>query len=67
MKILYRAFGKERLVEIELHNMTEREPHDLTLWVEREEDYYALMSPEYKNKKVAIITRQNWLRAGLDP
>lgn len=63
MKILYTAFGKTKLVRATPHNMTEDETPEEILWVERGEDEYALMSPQYKNKKVAIVYRQDWLRA----
>jgi len=66
MKISYTIFGKTRLVEVELHNMAEDEQHDETLWVERAEDRYALLSPELRDKKVAIVTREAWLDAGFD-
>lgn len=64
MIIPYTAFGKTRDVEVtEFHNMAEGEQHDTTLWVERAEDYYALLSPQLKDKKVAIVTRRAWLEA----
>ena len=63
MKIKHTAFGKTKLVTIEKHNLKEGEIPDKILWVERGEDYYALMSREYKDKKVAIVTRNNWLMA----
>ncbi len=31
------------------------------LWVERNEDWYAMHSPQFLNKKVRIITREMWL------
>lgn len=61
--ILYTAFGKTRSVPVELYNMTPDDEPDQVLWVERSEDYYALMSPRLRNKKVAIVTRDAWLRS----
>ena len=43
--------------------MTEDQEHETTLWVERGEDYYALLSPQLRDKKVAIVTRDAWLKA----
>lgn len=60
--IIYKAFGKTKKVKIEKHNMKNEEEYEEILWVERGEDYYALMSPQLKNKKVAIVTRDNWLK-----
>lgn len=62
-RIEYTAFGKTRVVLVELHNMTEDEEHETILWVERGEDYYALLSPQLKDKKVAVVTRDAWLKA----
>ena len=62
-RIEYTAFGKTRVVPVELHNMTEDQEHETTLWVERGEDYYALLSPQLRDKKVAIVTRDAWLKA----
>jgi hypothetical protein len=35
---------------------------DEELWVERGEDWYALSSPQLKNKRVRIIEREVWIR-----
>ena len=63
MKIKLTKFGKTKLVNASPHNMKEDETPDEILWVEGNEDYYALMAKSYKNKKVAIVTREDWLRA----
>ena len=63
MKISYTAFGKTKQVEAKFHNMEPSHEYDAVLWVERGEDYYALMSPQLKDKRVAIVTRDNWLAA----
>lgn len=64
MKIQHTAFGKTRWVEATFHNMEPGHDYDKVLWVERAEDYYALMSPQLKDKRVAIVERNDWLRAG---
>ncbi len=63
MKISYTAFGKTKQVEAEFHNMEPSHEYDEVLWIAREEDYYALLSPQLRDKRVAIITRSNWLDA----
>ena len=60
--IIYNAFGKIKKVKIEKHNMSNQENYDEILWVERPEDYYALLNSKFKNKKVAIVTRENWMK-----
>lgn len=60
--VMYTAFGKTKQVTVtEFHNMTKDEVPDELLWVERSEDYYALLSPRLKDKKVAVVTRSAWL------
>lgn len=63
MKLKYKAFGKTKLVEVSSHNNATLEDYDEVLWIERGEDYYALMSSQFKNKKVLIVKREDWLRA----
>ena len=63
MIIKLTKFGKTKLVKASPHNMKEDEVPDTILWVERNEDYYALMAKSYENKKVAIVEREDWLRA----
>lgn len=36
---------------------------DATLWIERGEDWYALMSYAHQKKTVLICERQDWLKA----
>lgn len=62
MFIIHKQFGKTKRCKVSLHNMTENDTPDEVLWVERPEDYYALMSPQLRNKKVAILDRNDWLR-----
>jgi hypothetical protein len=35
---------------------------DEELWIERTEDWYALQSPQLRNKRVRIVTREDWLK-----
>lgn len=63
MKILYTKFGKSALVEVEQWHNTTPGDYEIVLWVERGEDYYALMSPQLKDKKVAVVHRRDWLKA----
>lgn len=68
MKINYTMFGETRLVSVsKLHNMKEGDQHDEVLWVERDEDYYALLSPQLRDKKVVVITRHEWLNSEGSP
>lgn len=62
MKYHHTMFGKTKVIEPKFHGMKDGEVPDKILWVERGEDYYALMSKKYKNKKVVIVTREAWLR-----
>lgn len=63
MKLKYKAFGKIKLVEVSSHNNATPEDYEEVLWIERGEDYYALTSPQLKNKKVLLVKREDWLRA----
>jgi hypothetical protein len=33
------------------------------LWVERGEDWYAMSSPQLRDKRVRVVKREQWLRA----
>lgn len=60
-------FGKTLQVKTsQLHNMKDGDTPDEILWIERPEDYYALMSPGLKDKKVACVERQDWLDATMN-
>ena len=61
MKIKVCLFSENREVLAIPHNMEESEDYDKILWVEKSEDWYSLLSPRFKDKKVAIVTRENWL------
>lgn len=55
-------FGKTKKVKATLHNMTAGETPEQILWIERPEDYYAMMNAAYAAKKTAIVTREDWLK-----
>lgn len=59
-------FGQTKTVRAELHNMNVGDIPDEILYVERVEDYYSLQSPQLKNKKVAIVSRHDWVNSVLD-
>ena len=66
MKAPFTIFGKTRMVEtvvylnnIRLNSCLE---WDEDLWVERHEDWYALMSDNLKYKRVRVIERDKWLK-----
>jgi len=41
--------------------------YDEMLWVERGEDWYALMSPGLRGKRILVVERQDWLRGKATP
>ncbi len=62
----YKQFGKIKnvVVVVYLNNkIIESDTWDCEIWIENETDMYGLMSSEYKNKKVRIIRREDWLRS----
>lgn len=63
MQIKATFFGKTKIVKAYPHNMAENEAPDKILWVEKGEDEYALLSSQYRDKKVAIVYRRDWLDA----
>lgn len=61
----YTTFGKTKEIPLKIvlnHDTIESEDWDEDLWIETPEDWYALVSPQLKNKKVRIIERSVWLR-----
>ena len=63
----YTVFGKTKNVPVVLRKNNQIvHPFvqwDETLWVERQEDLYVLMAPNYKDKIVRIIERELWLQS----
>lgn len=61
----YTIFGKTKEVPIRVHlngKDIDSDTWDDELWIERGEDWYALMSSDLKHKKVRIIERNIWLK-----
>ena len=67
MKAPYTIFGITKMVPVVVFNSKGQLSGETTweddLWIEREEDWYALSSPQLVNKKVRVITRDAWLQA----
>ncbi len=66
MKAPYTQFGKTKQLDVVVYKNSQKIDSvdwDYEYWVERGEDWYGLMSPDLKDKKVRIITREEWLRA----
>ena len=66
MKAPYTIFGKTKMVEVVVYEndkKIESDTWDEEYWIERGEDWYGLMSSNFKNKKVRIITREEWLKS----
>jgi hypothetical protein len=64
--IRFKMFGKERTVKATIYNSDGTGEYDDTLWVENNVDLYALMSPQLKGKRVAVVERKDWLNADPD-
>lgn len=66
MKAPYKKFGQTRTlpVVVYLNNKQLKEifEWDEEIWVERPEDWYALMSESLKYKRVRVIDRNEWLK-----
>lgn len=61
----YTIFGETKQVPIKVwqnNKQIESDTWDTDLWVERSEDWHALLSKELVNKKVRVIERDIWLR-----
>ena len=71
MKIKYTMFGQTKMVEAKIILNEKRVDNkgvtkwDEVLWVERGEDEYALMSSDWKNKRILVVDRNDWLRGEL--
>lgn len=64
----YTIFNETRNVRVFVwckDQQADLEEWDEELWVERGEDWYALMSPQLRDKRVRIIERAEWLRSPL--
>lgn len=62
-------FGKRKRVPYETYvdavrdDTAEWKPGDPVIYVDRGEDIYAVMASAYYGKVVAVVRRQDWLRA----
>ena len=69
MKAPYKKFGQTRnlpvVVYLNSKQLKEVFEWDEELWVERPEDWYALMCDALKYKRVRIIERNKWLKGEL--
>jgi len=64
-KTTYTAFGETRelpLVVYRSGKLSDDLEWQETLWIERNEDWYALLSSQLRDKTVRIIERGAWLR-----
>ena len=65
MKTEYTIFNRTATVPLVVYLQNKKidsDTWDETLWIERGEDWYALMSSGLKNKKVRVIQRDIWIR-----
>ena len=66
MKAPSTQFGKTRMLPVVVYlngkQLKEVFEWDEELWVERSEDWYALMCDALKYKRVRIIERNKWLK-----
>lgn len=68
MNAPYTIFGKTKMVPVVTYtNGKKDEPSkiewDHDLWIERGEDWYALLGPPYNKSTVRVIEREVWLRS----
>ena len=63
----YTIFGKTKTLPVKVYLnsklLDKVYEWDEELWVERPEDWYALMSENLKYKRVRVIERSEWLNA----
>lgn len=64
MKAPCTIFGKTKMLEVVVY-FNNRILSDATEWdheliIDRAEDWYALMSPSFKNQKVRVISLDEW-------
>ena len=62
-RINYKAvFASEPVtVMAQCHNMEPDEEPDVVVWIERPEDWYVM--GHYRDKRVAVVTREEYIRA----
>jgi hypothetical protein len=67
MKAPYTIFGKTKLIPVSTftrgkEDSPAKQTWDKELWVERGEDWYALLSVDLYEKTVRVVKREIWLR-----
>lgn len=67
IKLPFTMFGQTKNVRLITHTKGKNDnppkrKWSKTLWIERPEDEYALMSDEYKNITVRLVYRNDWVR-----
>ena len=69
MKAPYTIFSQTRMLPVVVYlngkQLKEVFEWDEVLWVERPEDWHALMSESLKYKRVRVIDRNEWLKGKL--
>ena len=69
MKAPCTRFGQTKMVDVNVYlnskQLKEVFEWDEELWVERPEDWYALMSEGLKYKRVRVIESNEWLKGKL--
>jgi len=62
----FTMFGKTKIVPFNIMingYKADGEDYEETLWVDRDEDMYALLSPKYRDKRVLVVRLQDWMRS----
>ena len=66
MNAKYSAFGKTVSLPVVVYykdQVVDSDTWDETLWIERQEDWYALLSPQLKNKFVRVVKAEDFRSA----
>ncbi len=64
-RIGFTAFNQTRMVPVKVYvngnYVDDKDEFDCTLWVERGEDWYAMIG--MKDKRVLVVERDDWIRS----
>ena len=66
LKAPFEMFGKTKDVEVRVYRegrRTHETEWDISSWMERGEDWYAFDSPQWRGKRVRIVTPEMWRNA----
>ena len=66
VKAPYTQFGKRRNVEVQVYvdgKEVDAQEWDEEAWLERGEDWYAFLSPQWKGRRIRVVTPTLWKRA----